>query len=72
MTKKITQIEFLRLLFMLLILYGHLMQLFIFPHFGDMPIFIELRKYMSFATGYLCEAFFVISGFLLSLSLSLC
>ena len=68
MTKKMGQIEFLRLLFMLLILYGHLMQHFIFPHFGDMPIFVELKKHTSYAFGYLCEAFFVISGFLLSFS----
>ena len=70
MPKKMGQIEFLRLLFMLLILYGHLMQHFIFPHFGDMPIFVELRKHTSFAFGYLCEAFFTISGFFLAQALS--
>lgn len=70
MTKKITQIEFFRLLFMLIIMYGHLMRQFIFPYFNDMPIFAELQKHTSPAFGYLCEAFFVISGFFLAQAFS--
>ena len=60
---RLKQIDFLKFLFILIILYGHIIQHFMMPQFSHVPFFSWLIKHTSYSFGYLCEGFFIISGF---------
>lgn len=60
---QIKNIEFLRLFFTLVVVYGHLMQWFIFPHFIDVPIISSIKNNFTYNFGVVVEMFFILSGF---------
>ncbi len=63
MNLELKNINFFRILFTLIIIYGHTIQLYIMPQYGNLPFFQNLVKHTSFNYGYICEFFFIISGF---------
>ena len=62
MKKRLNNIDFLKIIFNLGIIYGHVLQHFLIPQFKEYEI---LYKYTSYAFGYMCEFLFIISGFFL-------
>lgn len=58
-------ISFLKTIFTIQILYGHILQHFLIPKFGENLFFKNLFNYTSYSFGYLCECFFIISGYFL-------
>ena len=62
MQKRLNNIDFLKIIFNLGIIYGHVLQHFLIPQFKEYEI---LYKYTSYAFGYMCEFLFIISGFFL-------
>lgn len=56
-------IDFFRIVFTLIILYGHIVQHWMMPQFGQQQFFINLMNHTSYAFGYLCDMFFILSGF---------
>lgn len=63
MNERFYNINLFRVWFTLTIIYGHIIQHWMMPQFGKMPFFTNLYRHTSYAFGYMCEAFFVISGF---------
>ena len=63
MKKRFYNIEFFRIWFTLTIVYGHMIQHWMMPQFGELPFFDRLFRHTSYSFGYMCEAFFIISGF---------
>lgn len=66
--KKLCHLEFFRILFTITILYGHIIQWFMIPQFGKEIFFIHLMKHISYSFGYMCDMFFVLSGFFMFFS----
>ena len=58
-------ISFLKIIFTLQILYGHIMQHYIMSQFVEFSFYKTLFKYTSYNYGILCEMFFIISGYFL-------
>ena len=58
-------ISFLKIIFTLQILYGHIMQHYIMSQFVEFSFYKKLFKYTSYNYGILCEMFFIISGYFL-------
>lgn len=63
MQKRFYNINVFRIWFTLTIIYGHIIQHWMMPHYGETPFFTNLYRHTSYAFGYLCEGFFIISGF---------
>lgn len=63
MKKRFYNINLFRIWFTVTIVYGHIIQHWMMPRFGELPFFTNLYRHTSYAFGYLCEGFFVISGF---------
>ena len=61
-------LNFFRIWFTITILYGHIMQHFLIPMFPDLPAIIYIKNHISYAFGYMCDMFFIISGFFLFFS----
>lgn len=61
-------IDFFRIIFTLMIIYGHIVEFWIRPIADKLPILQKLVDHIG-TFGYLCEAFFIISGFFLLKSL---
>lgn len=61
-------IDFFRILFTITILYGHIIQWFLKPLCGKEEFFIHLLKYTSYLYGFMCDMFFILSGFFMFFS----
>ncbi len=66
--KYLNNIGFFRIVFSLVIVYGHIIDHFLIPQFGRQLFFCNLIKPINFTYGYLCDAFFIISGFFMFFS----
>ncbi|MEI0537730.1 acyltransferase [Brachyspira pulli] len=62
MNKRLNNIDFLKIIFTLAIIYGHILQHFFIPQFKECE---KLYEYTSYGFGYMCEFLFIISGFFL-------
>lgn len=58
---KLNNINFFRILFTLIIIYGHIIQHYMMPMFGNTEFYQHLK--VSYSFGYMCDMFFIISGF---------
>ena len=58
------RIDFLRMIFVFIIIYGHILQHFLLKHYGNSAEYVELNKYFTTMFGLSCEMLFMISGFL--------
>ncbi len=67
--KQLYNINFFRIFFTIIILYGHIIQHHIMPGFSDMEIFTALNNHISYNFGYMCDMFFILSGFFFFFSL---
>ena len=65
---KIQNINFFRIFFTLMIVYGHIIQHYMMPMYGELPFFQNMSKHISYSFGYMCDMFFIISGFFLFFS----
>ena len=63
---KLDNINFFRILFTLVIVYGHIIQHHMMRLFGDMNFYQHLK--VSYSFGYMCDMFFIISGFFMFFS----
>ncbi len=63
MNLELKNINFFRILFTFVIIYGHIIQHWMMTKFGSMEFFKHLLKHTSYNFGYICEMFFIISGF---------
>ena len=64
----LNNIDFFRILFTITILYGHIIQWFLKPLCGKEEFFIHLLKYTSYLYGFMCDMFFILSGFFMFFS----
>ena len=62
MSKRLNNIDFLKIVFNLGIIYGHILQHYLIPQFKE---YKTLFNYTSYSYGYMCEFLFIISGYFL-------
>ncbi|MEI0489873.1 acyltransferase, partial [Brachyspira pulli] len=58
-------INFLKIIFTIGIMYGHLLQFYLIGQFYNNAFYQKLYNYTSYSFGYMCEFFFIISGYFL-------
>ena len=66
--KNFNNINFFRIFFTLVIVYGHIIQHFMMPMYGHLPFFEKMSHHVSYGFGYMCDMFFIISGFFMFFS----
>lgn len=67
---RMPQLDFIRFYIVLSIIYGHLMQVSIFPKYSDIPVIEYIIQHFTYSFGLGCEILFILSGFLFFLSLN--